>query len=175
MNKLNQSIEQSFEELEIDGDTLSNAIFLIRNNIWWLLMEDVKDSNLIDAKNYISYLMKDRQISLEDIEKIKSKMLISDSYEIQVIQDFYDQAYVIESVFLDKQSRYNWQEYIEKWNIQWTLRYVEKWVTYMFCLPDFHNLTSENISQLLSIIDESEYSDYEFEVENMYDQSVIIH
>jgi hypothetical protein len=45
----------------------------------------------------------------------------------------------------------------------------------MFCLPDFHNLTSENISQLLSIIDESEYSDYEFEVENMYDQSVIIH
>lgn len=175
MNKLDQSIKQSLEELQIDGYTLSNAIFIIRNNIWELLVEDEKDSNLVDAKNYISYLMKDKKISLEDLEKLKDRILLSDANEIDTIQYFYNHANQLKIIFSDHISQNNWKNFIELWNVIWILKYKYNWEIYAFKLSEFNTLTANDIVNLSQIIEDKKSSIIQFELEDIYVQKNTIH
>lgn len=165
MNKMDESITQTLESMKIDAYTFWEAIGLIQDNVEGILLNGDCENNINEAKNYISYLMKEKNISLKQLEKIRDRMLACNPEQQDTIQHFYNEAYWVAQIFWDDESKRYWKEYILRWNATWLLTYQEDWKAYMFAMPEFHNITFDFIVSFGWIV--SNNSDFKFVIDSL--------
>lgn len=174
MNKLEESITQSLEKLEIDWYTFEYAISLIKWNIEEIITYGNIESTQ-EAKSYISFLLNNKNISLDYLESLKDKIISSNENETESIQYFLDNINGIIKKFTDEKSQNNWHEYIREWNITWIIRYKSDGISYLSNVKELYNYTSQDICHLSSILDTDENSEFEFELWEVTMQKWTLH